>query len=134
MKALNPEYKHLEKLKSEHLNDFEHDEESKKLFSKKYNKLILPLLFAWLVLIPAFFILKFQTIIFLVLFPVPIIAILLLKLHQAKFSKAHCSNCNTEIKKQNDPIVGVGQKLYTCESCKRFFCVSYAQQGSRTNR
>ena len=133
MKRVNPEYKHHEQLKSEHLNDFEHDENSKSSFNKKYNKFILPLLFMWLAIIPAFFILKFNTILLLILFPIPLILILILKFHQAKFSNALCSQCNAVMKKQDDPIVGAGQKLYTCDPCKAFFCISYAQKGQRYN-
>lgn len=134
MKSVNPEYKHHDKLKAEFLIGYEHDEHSKKSFNKKYNKFIVPLLLAWLILIPSFFIFKFEAIILFALLPIPLISILLLKLHQAKFSNASCRNCGAMMKKENDPIVGIGQKLYRCESCKRFFCISYAQQGSHSNR
>ena len=131
MRRFNSEYKHHEQLIAEHLTGFEHDEESKKIFNKKYAKWILLLLLLWLPIVPAFFILKFKVVYLMILFPLPILGMLLLKLHQAKFSTASCAHCNSEMKVQSDPIVGVGQKLYTCESCKKFFCISYAQKGQK---
>jgi len=62
----------------------------------------------------------------------PIILILISKCIQANFAKPSCQKCHSKMHKEDDPIYGAGQKLYTCKSCKTFFCILYAKKQTHT--
>ena len=128
LKSLNPEYKFHEELKNKHLNDYNHCEESKKSFNRKSSIFSNLLLIVVLTMIGICFYFKLKIELSIVLIVIPIFLILIIKYYQANLAKASCYSCKSEMDSQDDPIYGPGQKVYTCKSCKIFFCICYIKK------
>ena len=132
LKSISPEYKFHKELINKHLPGYTHDENSKKSFIRIYNFISVLLLITFLSMIGISIYFKMKIEYAAIAVISPFVLILVTKCIQANLANASCQKCHSKMHKEDDPIYGAGQKVYSCKSCKSFFCVLYAQKQTHT--